>query len=330
MDGHTPTTVIGRREFTMCLITATLLVAGCTTGPTEQGAGRKDAHWIDWGVFLPDDHAESSKLRTVTQMAGSSPKYVLRFAGIEERTPIPELNQITEAGATPILTLEPWKPGLGPDQPDYSLWRITAGQFDGQLDTWARNLAEWNQPVIVRFGHEMNSDHYPWSVGVNGNTAADFVAAWKYVRGRFEFAGADKVSFMWCPDAPYEGSGDMSVAFPGTDAVDVLGLDGYNWGDGQGHSWKNPEDIFKAGLEQLRGLDGEHPIIVGETASVEGPRSGTDKAQWIRQLFGYLSTEDRVSALVWFQMVKERDWRLNSSAEAQAAFNQAVASRPTP
>jgi hypothetical protein len=80
-------------------------------------------------------------------------------------------------------------------------------------------------------------------------------------------------------------------------------------------------------LEQLRALDSRHPIIVGETASVEGPRSGQDKADWIRRLFDYLAHQSQVSALVWFQMDKERDWRFNSTGQAQAAFRQAIADR---
>jgi beta-mannanase len=315
------------------VVLTTLVVPTTFTGCTVRSVSEPPtatAHRIDWGVFLPDDNAESSSLWTVQQMAGSTPRYVMRFAALDERTPIPEFNAITAAGAEPILTLEPWQPDAGVDQPDYSLSRIAAGNFDGQLDTWARNLAAWGQPLLLRFGHEMNSDHYPWSVAANGNSAADFVAAWKHVRNRFVLAGAHNVSFVWCPDSPYEGSRDLAPAYPGADAVDVLCLDGYNWGDGEGHTWKSPEDIFGPGLDQLRALDGEHPIIVGETASVEGPRSGQDKAEWIRRLFDFLARQKQVSAVVWFQMDKERDWRFNSSGQAQVAFKQAIADRPKP
>ena len=54
-------------------------------------------------------------------------------------------------GAVPILTLEPWQPGRDV-QPDYALARIAAGSLDAQLDAWARNLAEWGQPVVLRLG----------------------------------------------------------------------------------------------------------------------------------------------------------------------------------
>jgi hypothetical protein len=302
-------------------------LTGCGGSTTTSSTNAVAPHWIDWGVFLPDDAAESSNMWTVTQMAGSQPRYVMRFAALEDRTPIPELNVITGIGAQPILTLEPWQPGGGVDQPAYALSRIAAGDFDAALDTWARNLAAWGQPIVLRFGHEMNSDHYPWSVGVNGNSAADFIAAWHHVRDRFSLGGAHNVSFMWCPDSPGDGSADVAAAFPGTDAVDLLCLDGYNWGDGQGHTWKTPEDIFARGLDQVRALDARHPIVIAETASVEGPRSGADKADWIHQLFNYLARQDRVAVVVWFQMDKERDWRFNSSGQAQAAFKDAIAGR---
>jgi hypothetical protein len=322
-----------RRPTVTCLILAAAMVlssiVGCSRRSSTDSADAA-AHWVDWGVFLPDDSAESSNLWTVQQMAGSKPRYVMRFAALDERTPIPELNTITAAGAQPILTLEPWRPDAGVDQPEYALSRIAAGELDDRLDTWARNLGAWGQPLLLRFGHEMNSNHYPWSIGVNGNSAADFIAAWNHVRNRFSQAGAHNVSFMWCPDSPYEGSADLSPAFPGGDAVDVLCLDGYNWGDGEGHSWKDPEAIFGRGLDQLRALDGRHPIIIGETASVEGPRSGEDKADWIRRLFDFVGHQSQVSAVVWFQMDKERDWRFNSSGQAQTAFKQSIAERRSP
>ena len=104
-------------------------------------------------------------------MAGSSPQYVLRFAAIDDKIQIPQLTEINTMGAVPILTLEPWLPDGGTIQPDYALARIAAGSLDAQLDAWARNLAEWRQPVVLRFGHEMNTHPLPlerrrqWQLG---------------------------------------------------------------------------------------------------------------------------------------------------------------------
>ena len=304
---------------------ALLLSVGCGSQPTAQPSGLVPAHPVDWGVFLPDDSSESSALPVVTEMAGASPRYIVRFHAIDDPVPVAALTSIRAAGATPILTLELWQPGAGTEQPAYAPRRVAAGDFDGQLDRWARELAGWGESVILRVGHEMNAPNYPWSVGVNGNTAADSVAAWRHIRERFAQAGADRVDFMWCPDVTSEGADDMVAAFPGVDSVDVLGLDGYNWGEGDGQTWRAPDEVFGQALERLRELDGEHEILIAETASAEGPRSGTDKADWIYGLFDFLSTQERVRGLVWFQADKERDWRFNSSAEAQEAFKQSIA-----
>src|ERR1700722_14706250 len=110
-----------------CLILVAALLQTNITGCTERSAtdsGNATTHWIDWGVFLPDDNAGSSSLWTVQQMAGSKPRYVMRFAALDEPTPIPEFNVIPTAGAEPILTLETWQPDAGVEQPDYALSRI--------------------------------------------------------------------------------------------------------------------------------------------------------------------------------------------------------------
>lgn len=299
------------------------IVAACSTQP--EASGVTAPHRLDWGVFVPDDYSGSSDLSVVPQMAGATPRYVLRFAAINDQVPLAALAAISSGGATPILTVELWQPAAGPEQPQYALRRILAGDFDSRLDAWARILAEWNEPVILRTGHEMNSSYYPWSIGVNGNTAAESGQVWRHVRDVFRRAGAGNVAFMWCPDASSERLDDMAAAFPGTDSVDHLGLDGYNWGDGDGKIWRSAADIFGASLARLRALDPRHQILISETASVEGPRSGTDKADWIHGLFDYLAVQERVTGLVWFQAVKERDWRFNSSPQAQETFKQSVA-----
>ena len=308
------------RRLTVAVLLA--IVAACSAQP--EASGVTAPHRLDWGVFVPDDYSGSSDLSVVTQMAGAAPRYVLRFAAVNDQVPLAALAAISTGGATPILTLELWQPGVGAEQPEYALRRILAGDFDSRLDAWARILADWDQPLILRTGHEMNSSYYPWSIGVNGNTAEESAQAWHHIRDRFVRNGADNVSFMWCPDASSERVDDLAAAFPGSDAVDLLGLDGYNWGDGDGRTWRSAADIFGEPLAQLRRLDPGHDIVIAETASVEGPRSGTDKADWIYGLFDYFATHEQVTGLVWFQAVKERDWRLNSSPQAQEAFKQSV------
>ncbi|MBK4347250.1 glycoside hydrolase family 26 protein [Lacisediminihabitans changchengi] len=305
-------------------LAAVVLLTACT-GAGGSGAESQQHGPLKWGVYVPDDSEPSSDISVVTQMAGREPDYVLRFAALAEDAPIGRLEAIANSGAMPMLSLEPWVPGAGVDQPDYALATIAAGAHDADLKRWAQALAEWNKPVMLRFAHEMNGDWYPWAIGVNGNTAGDFVAAWRHVHEVFTSAGASKVTFVWAPNVSYPGhTTPFTSLYPGADSVDVLGLDGYNQ-QADGRTWTTPEGLFRSGLRELRSLPGGRPIIVTETATSEGSPLGTEKAEWINRLVSYLGDSARVDGFIWFQANKEQDWRFNSTAQAQAAMKHALA-----
>ena len=58
--------------------------------------------------------------------------------------------------------------------------------------------------------------------------------------------------------------------------------------------------------------------MIPETASAE---LGGDKAAWIAAMLPALeSTFPAIKALLWFEMNKETDWRIESSAGTQSAF----------
>ena len=134
-------------------------------------------------------------------------------------------------------------------------------------------------PVFIRFAHEMNHQHhaYPWSVGYNGNTAADYVAAWRRIHSIFRDAGADNVRFVWCPNVNIQGSSPFRRFHPGDQYVDWIGLDGYNGGSGlDWGGWLTFSQVFEPSYVDLK----EHrkPMVVCEVGSSE---QGGDKAAWI-------------------------------------------------
>ena len=169
----------------------------------------------------------------------------------------------------------------------------------------------------------MNGSWYPWSVGVNGNSAAAYQGAWQRVHSIINNA-APNVSFVWAPNAITEGTTDFMSCYPGDQFVDYLGLDGYNWGTTPGHQWQSAEKLFSHSIATLRKLAPDLPILVTEVGCAEGDHPGL-KAEWIREFFTVIEANDRVSGFVWFQMDKERDWRFNSSPASTAAFRESLA-----
>lgn len=282
---------------------------------------------LRFGVATNGGPLASAELDQVSQLAGESPSSILFYKDFLQDPPIAEMNAARARGAVPLVTWEPWAWGGGVSQPAYALDRITAGDFDARIQQWGRALAAWGSPVQLRFAHEMNGDWYPWAEGVNGNQPGDYVLAWRHVHDVLAATGASNVSWVWSPNVPYWGSTDLAGLFPGSGYVDIVGLDGYNWGTSAAWSgWTSPRDLFAPGIARLRALAPGRPILIAETASSE---AGGSKAAWNTDLVSYLAAQPDVMGFVWFHLQKEVDWRINSSDASAAAFKSALAARRT-
>ena len=236
-----------------------------------------------------------------------------------------DLDVVSAHGSLPMITWEPWA-GVGAD-PSWSLKSaILSGRMDAYIASWAEGMAAYGKPVLLRFAHEMhNQPNYPWAVGVNGNTAADYVAAWRYVRGFFQRAGATNVLWVWNPntlgDAPaLSYSSVYQSLYPGDDEVDYVGLDIYNTGPAL--NWGAPYwRSFAAALSQPYAAItsvSSRPVILPEVSSGE---VGGSKAAWIQAaLTSGLNQFPKVRALVWFDVNKELPWNLGSSNSSLAAW----------
>jgi len=142
--------------------------------------------------------------------------------------------------------------------------------------------------------------------------------------------GVTHLKFVFAPDAGAgPGATLVSSIWPGSGYVDVLGMDGYNWGDsvgGTGDRWRSFEMIFAPLYAKLTALDRTAPVWVTEFGSKEPakeddwhyPTSSSpvdsmhSKATWIDDMMRSAAFP-RVEALVYFEQHKERDWRLESS-----------------
>ncbi len=302
------------------LALALLALAACGSPPQPVPPPPRPGDDLHWGVFEP---GSTDVLPGAEQRIGHPLDYVLRFSAVDTPVPLASLDAVRAMGATPVLTLEPWVPGAGESQSSWSLASIVDGRHDDQFRRWAQALATWDHPVLLRFAHEMNSYWYPWAAQQEGNTPALYVAAWRHVHRIFDAAHADRVRWVWAPNVPQRHVRDLAAYYPGARWVDVLGLDGYNSGrllDG----WRTPGQLFGTALARLRGLPGRHPILITETATAEGSRSGVDKPAWIGELIPYLMRQRQVVGMIWFDDRKAHDWRLNSTSASEQAIRTAL------
>jgi hypothetical protein len=227
------------------------------------------------------------------------------------------IGAVTGSNRIPLLTWEPWDPAGGAKQARYRLARIANGEYDQFITGWARDLRDVGSTIYLRPMHEMNGNWYPWSGSVNGNTPADYRAAWKHMHDVFEREGATNVKWVWCPlnvDSPAVPSNRMERYYPGAGYVDVLALDGYNWGSTAPEygGWQSFEQVFANAYQRVSKL-GDQPIWIAEVGSAP---EGGDKTKWVRNMFATAQRWNRLKAIVWFDMNKEKDWRAASAASA--------------
>jgi beta-mannanase len=281
---------------------------------------------LRFGVSTPGGPLATGELDAVATLVNENPSIVMSYKDFSQAAPIADLNAVDAGGATSLITWEPWLwSGNGANQPAYALDRITAGDFDTYIQQWGTALASWGKPVMLRFAHEMNGNWYPWAEAANGNQAGDYVAAWRHVHDVVAATGATNVQWVWTPNVPYWGSTPLSGLYPGAGYVDIVGLDGYNWGTAASwSSWTSPSALFGDGLAALRSLAPGKPIMISETASAE---AGGSKANWNSSLVSYLAAQSDITAFIWFHHNKEVDWRINSSTSSASALAGALAAR---
>ena len=196
---------------------------------------------------------------------------------------------------------------------------IAAGHHDDYVRAWARAAATANGTIYLRPFPEMNGNWTPW----NGDPTA-LRAAWRHIHHLFQQEGATNVRWVFSPnvtDEPRTTTNQLENYYPGHDVVDILALDGYNWGDTRPHiGWRDFDTIFHTAYDRITRL-GHQPVWIAEIASSD---VGGDKSAWVEQMFATRSY-DRIEAIVWFDEDKEADWRIGSDPAVLAAFREALA-----
>ena len=285
-----------------------------------------------WGVFLPRVELDQSGVTGFTARVGRQPAIVSMYQQWwgEPAFPTTAARWLQRRGSVPLVVWEPWRPGLPQaqaiDQPAYRLAAIAAGGLDAYVRRYAHQARDYAGPLFLEPLHEMNGNWYPWGGTVNGNTAADYIAAWRHLHDVFQEEGATNVTWLWTANrdtVPNTPGNQPAVYWPGPAYVDWVGLDAYNWGTAEHKQWTTVTQTLGSSLAVLRAYG--KPIVVAETACAE---QGGDKAAWITSLFAALtgSYSGLVRAAVWFnEPFGVFDWRISSSPAAEAAFTAGVA-----
>jgi hypothetical protein len=284
---------------------------------------REDAPWVaePWDLF--ESHA-------------SKPVSIVHFgqpAPWEHGFAKEPLEKAASRGAIPLIS-------MGSGSTPLAEIAETGGGKEAALRAWLKAVKTYEKPFFLRWDWEMNGQWFPWGP-LAAESPSNFVAAWRHFHDLAVEEGATNITWVWCPNAIFEGSTSLSLLYPGDEYVDWTCMDGYNPGTNPikplpthpGPGWIDFYSRFHATYESLISIS-KKPIMIAETASSE---QGGSKSTWIRQALAEDLPQSfpDVKAFVWFnwnildeseETTLRWDWPIESSASAQASFAAGIAS----
>ncbi|MBL8027150.1 MAG: hypothetical protein JNL74_12100 [Fibrobacteres bacterium] len=209
-----------------------------------------------------------------------------------------------------VICMLTWEPYISDSLDVNVLKRIADGKEDYIIGRMQEQLAKIKSPVWIRFGHEMNGNWYSWSGSNNGpDGAVLYKEAFVYLKRKFIQKTNDSTSFIFCvnrEDVPNNSKNRFESYYPGSEYVDIVGLDAYD-------KCKNTaKSLLIEPYERIVRMAPDKPVVVTEIAT-----ACTKKHEWLVALNECIKTDFRsIKAVVWFDYVKEENWSLGTDTAA--------------
>jgi hypothetical protein len=268
-----------------------------------------------WGFF--DD---SGTPMSFYNGFGKNPSMAMMFDGWEvtgnKSFPVQFCQNAFAGGYVPHVTLEP-KMGMV---------ELMSGKYDEDIKKYGEAIAALGKPIVLRFAHEFNGDWYPWSI-LNDQLvpAATYVQGFRYMRDKIRAAGGTNAYWVWAPNNENGGKNPQTLEsyYPGDAYVDIIGMDGYNFGTSQSWSrWQSFGQVFGGLYDWIMQTHPAKPVFICEMGTSS---TGGDKTAWITDMFVQLETRfPKVKGFVWFNINKETDWRFTETQQSIDAFKAAL------
>ena len=268
-----------RRRPVALVLVGTALATGLLAWSLTREHGPAGRTHLQVGAFVASNGAgparQTAALRAAEHRLGRRLDIVQSFHAWTDPFPSAFDRYVVDRGSTLLLS---W---AGTDTA-----RILAGADDAMIADRAAALAALHRPVLLRWRWEMNRPNLAGEVG----PPERYVAAWRHLRSMFAAAGADNVSWVWCPLArDFANTGP--AYFPGDDQVDWLCTDAYTL---------DPREALAPQLAPVLAWARAHPqpVMIGEFGTTRGAPGR--RARWLRDVADYVRGHPDIRAALYF------------------------------
>ena len=314
----------------LLLIAVTFLATFLFLKASEDESDDTQGNRVEWGIYemLTRRYSWEDRLDHAIRDFGGNPQYVLFFRDLNKSRTFPteRVENAHARGMTPVISLEISQWGRGEDT-GY-LEEVAKGEFDDFFRQWAEDAKSCGLPVFLRFGFEMNGDWFPW-----GSQPKTFIQAWRRTFNIFKSVGCENVQWMFSPNVLWDKrteKKDLYNYYPGAAYVDLIGLDGYNFGDhhDKWHEWQSYEEVFERTIKACMKFN--KPVYISEIGCADDKR----KPAWIKDFLEKVSQDERIEGFIYFNHFNPRkgepNWRFDSDPETLRIFREWVKKNQEP
>ena len=228
-----------------------------------------------------------------------------------------QLNAIRDKGRRPLVSIEPWADDTITPLSSSLLADVIIGKYDRTIRALASDIAEFRDPVSLRWGHEMENvtGRYPWAV----RNAELYKAAYRHFVMTCRLY-THNVFYIWSP----VGDERCERYWPGTAFVDYVGLSVFEFPQFDLRYYHKIRSFSEQMEEKYRRIAAfQKPVIIAEF----GVTGGHDFQQaWLRaalqdmknypllKTVAYFEAKDTPGA--WGPHCTTPDWRIGPQSLA--------------
>jgi beta-mannanase len=238
-------------------------------------------------------------------------------------------------------------------EPTFLLNRILIGDFDPDLRAWAQAARDFDSPLIVEFGTEVNGAWFSWNGKWYGEGTTDkygdpsepdgaelFKDTYRHIIEIYHNEGADNITWVFhvnWNDLPEESWNRLEKYYPGDDWIDWIGVSMYGAQTPIDTEFLPFREMMDAVYPRLEALSSNKPIVLLEFGATSGNSHG-DQAAWAQAAFNDLFSLrwKRIIGFSWWNDNWENDdypkhntdMRVQSNPALTAVFRRMVGDNP--
>ncbi len=259
-----------------------------------------------------------NNLREEIKVFGAVPGYILWYLQMGEGFPLQVAESNKQLGIYTVINQDLKSDQFSPEENNGILKEIISGKWDEYFKKLACQSRDLNMKIYYRFGYEMNGEWFSW-----GKKSKLFVKAWRHTKKIFEKEKADNVLWIFSPSVVWGEQTfekDVDPYYPGKDYVDIVALDGYNFGDlhDQYHRWESFEKVYANSIAGLMSYG--KPMWIAEI----GCPSDSRRHYWLRDFLDFFDSNNCFEVFLWFNEHKsgEPNFRIDADKESLRIFRE--------